>query len=149
MINRGVRLNNRYVIDRVVGEGGGGVVYRAFDSNLQNYVVVKQIKESAASLLESRAEADILKGLKHENLPKVLDFFEDHGRVFTVIDFIEGISLSEALKRRGWFGQKEVLNWARQLSRALEYLHSQRIPIITVILSQGILCGMKEPGRSA
>ena len=64
MINKGVRLNNRYVIDRAIGEGGGGVVYRAFDSNLQNYVVVKQIKESASSLLESRAEADILERLK-------------------------------------------------------------------------------------
>ncbi len=146
MINRGVRLNNRYVIDRVVGEGGGGVVYRAFDSNLQNYVVVKQIKESAASLLESRAEADILKGLKHENLPKVLDFFEDHGRVFTVIDFIEGISLSEALKRRGWFGQKEVLNWARQLSRALEYLHSQRIPIIHSDIKTGNIMWNERTG---
>ncbi|MDO5417938.1 MAG: protein kinase [Lachnospiraceae bacterium] len=130
MINRGVRLNNRYVIDRVVGEGGGGVVYKAFDSNLQNYVVVKQIKESASSLLESRAEADILKGLKHENLPKVLDFFEDHGKIYTVIDFIEGVSLSDAVKREGRFPQKLVLAWARQLAQALAYLHSQRIPIV-------------------
>ncbi len=130
MINRGVRLNNRYVIDSVVGEGGGGVVYKAFDSNLQNYVVVKQIKESVSSLLESRAEADILKGLKHENLPKVLDFFEDHGKVYTVIDFIEGVSFSDALKQYGRFDQKAVLNWARQLAKAIAYLHSRRPPII-------------------
>ncbi|MDO4329639.1 MAG: protein kinase [Lachnospiraceae bacterium] len=130
MINRGTRLNNRYVIHSVVGEGGGGIVYKAFDSNLQNYVVVKQIKESVSSLLESRAEADILKGLKHENLPKVLDFFEDHGKVYTVIDFIEGVSLSEALKQYGWFDQKAVLSWARQLARAVAYLHSQKPPII-------------------
>lgn len=146
MINKGVRLNHRYVIDRAVGEGGGGVVYRAFDSNLQNYVVVKQIKESAASLLESRAEADILKGLKHENLPKVLDFFEDHGKIFTVIDFIEGTSLAEALKRRGWFSQKEVLFWARQLSRALAYLHSQREPIIHSDIKPGNIMWNERTG---
>ncbi|MCI9102056.1 MAG: protein kinase [Lachnospiraceae bacterium] len=147
MINKGVRLNNRYVIDRAIGEGGGGVVYRAFDSNLQNYVVVKQIKESASSLLESRAEADILKGLKHENLPKVLDFFEAQGRVFTVIDFIEGVSLADGLKARGWFGQKEVLMWARQLSRALAYLHSQYPPIIHSDIKPGNIMWNGKTGK--
>lgn len=148
MINRGARLNNRYVIDRVVGEGGGGVVYRAFDSNLQNYVVVKQIKESVSSLLESRAEADILKGLKHESLPKVLDFFEDHGKVYTVIDFIEGVSFSEALKQYGRFDQKAVLTWARQLAKAVAYLHSQRPPIIHSDIKPGNVMWDSRTGRA-
>ncbi len=130
MINKGMKLAGRYVIDSVIGEGGGGIVYKAYDSNLQSYVVVKQIKEAAASFLECRTEADILKGLKHENLPKVLDFFENEGKIYTVIDFIEGVSLSQALKTEGRFLQKQVLPWARQLARALACLHSQRPPII-------------------
>lgn len=147
MTNKGARLNNRYVIDSVVGEGGGGVVYKAFDSNLQNYVVVKQIKESVSSLLESRAEADILKGLKHENLPKVLDFFEDHGRVYTVMDLIEGVSFSEALKQYGWFSQKAVLSWARQLAKAIAYLHSQRPPIIHSDIKPGNVMWDSRTGK--
>lgn len=130
MINKGTKLNGRYVIDGIIGEGGGGIIYKAFDSNLQSYVVVKQIKEDAASFLECRMEADILKRLKHENLPKVLDFFEDEGKIYTVIDFIDGISLSQALKTEGRFLQKQVLPWAKQLAHALACLHSQKPSII-------------------
>lgn len=147
MINKGKTLHGRYVIDSAVGEGGGGVVYRAFDKNLQTYVVVKQIKESASSLLQSRAETDILKGLKHENLPKVLDFFEDEGKVFTVMDLIPGISLSEGLARYGRFDQKTVLSWARQLARALAYLHSQNPPVIHSDIKPGNVMWDQKTGK--
>lgn len=130
MINKGTKLNGRYIVDDMIGEGGGGIVYKAFDSNLQNYVVVKQMKEHAASFLERRTEVDILKGVKHECLPKVLDFFEDGQKVYTVMDYIEGISLSEALKQEGRFLQKQVLAWAVSLAHALACLHSQKPPII-------------------
>lgn len=147
MINKGMKLAGRYVIDSVIGEGGGGIVYKAYDSNLQSYVVVKQIKEAAASFLECRTEADILKGLKHENLPKVLDFFENEGKIYTVIDFIEGVSLSQALKTEGRFLQKQVLPWARQLARALACLHSQRPPIIHSDIKPANIMWNRETGK--
>ena len=86
----GQALNDRYVIRAKIGEGGGGIVYRAFDSHLQGDVVVKQIKDGNSSYLSSRTEVDILKNLKHERLPKVLDFFDYNGTIYTVMDFISG-----------------------------------------------------------
>lgn len=124
------KIENRYVIKARIGEGGGGIVYKALDVNLQSYVVIKQIRENVSSLMESRTEVDILKQLKHERLPKVLNFFELDGRVYTVMDFIDGVNLAQAIKRQGRYPQKVVLRWAMQLADALSYLHSQRPPII-------------------
>ena len=129
-IPKGAVIRDRYVVRGVIGKGGGGIVYRAFDRNLQFDVVLKQIREDVTSLLDSRAEVDILKQLKHERLPKVLDFFEYDGRLFTSMDFIRGIDLNTALKTQGRFLQGQVLRWAQELSDALAYLHSQRPPVI-------------------
>ena len=129
-IPRGAVIKDRYVVREVIGRGGGGIVYTAFDRNLQLNVVLKQIREDVSSLLDSRAEVDILKQLKHERLPKVLDFFEYDGRLFTSMDFIRGIDLNTALKTQGRFLQGQVLRWAQELSDALAYLHSQKPPVI-------------------
>ena len=129
-IPRGAVIKDRYVVREVIGKGGGGIVYVAFDRNLELNVVLKQIREDVSSLLDSRAEVDILKQLKHERLPKVLDFFEYDGRLFTSMDFIRGIDLNTALKTQGRFLQGQVLRWAQELSDALAYLHSQKPPVI-------------------
>lgn len=126
----GQALNDRYVIRAKIGEGGGGIVYRAFDSHLQGDVVVKQIKDGNSSYLSSRTEVDILKNLKHERLPKVLDFFDYNGTIYTVMDFISGENLSHALRRQGRYLPKDVLRWAVAISDAVAYLHSQTPPVI-------------------
>ena len=123
-------LGEQYVIREKIGEGGGGVVYRAFDRNLQSDVVVKQIKGGSPSALENRTEVDILKNLKHEHLPKVLNFFEYSGELYTVMDFIPGENFSRALRRQGRYLQRDVYRWAVSLSDVLAYLHSQTPPVI-------------------
>ena len=123
-------LGEQYVIREKIGEGGGGVVYRAFDRNLQSDVVVKQIKGGSPSALENRTEVDILKNLKHEHLPKVLNFFEYSGELYTVMDFIPGENFSRALRRQGRYLQRDVYRWAVALSDVLAYLHSQTPPVI-------------------
>ena len=123
-------IKDRYVIKQVIGKGGGGIVYAAYDKHLELDVVLKQIREEVTSLLDSRAEVDILKQLKHERLPKVLDFFEYDGRLFTSMDFIKGIDLKTALAKQGRFLQDKVLKWAQELADALAYLHGQRPPVI-------------------
>ncbi len=130
-IIKGLRLNNRYVIDEEIGSGGGGIVYRAYDENLQKIVVVKQIKDNIKSLDASRGEADILKNLKHPHLPQVSDFFEDeHGELYTVIEFIKGRNLSEIIDEQGRIEKAQALRWAEQLADVVAYLHSQKPPII-------------------
>ncbi len=130
MLSNGSILSDTYRIIEEIGSGGGGIVYKAYHERLQTYVVVKKIKESVKNILESRAEADILKNIKHTYLPRVYDFLEIDDEVFTVMDFIPGSSLDRALSKNRVYSQKTVLKWAVQLSEALAYLHSQNPPII-------------------
>lgn len=129
-LKKGVILENTYEIMEEIGSGGGGVVFRAKHLRLQTDVVVKKIKDEVRGKVKSRQEADILKKLKHPYLPRVYDFIETMDGVYTVMDFIHGENLSEAVKRRGRFPEKQVRKWAEQLGEALDYLHSQKPAII-------------------
>lgn len=130
MLKAGTCLNHVYTLLEEIGSGGGGIVYKAYHENLKKYVVVKQIKDAAKDILDSMAEANILKNLRNTYLPQVYDFFEIDNEIFTVIDYIEGNSLDKVLEKERRFKQKEVLKWAGQLTEALAYLHSQIPPII-------------------
>ena len=129
-MDRDMRLNDTYTIVDRIGSGGGGVVYKAYHERLQTYVVVKQIKEKVKGVLDGRAEADILKRIKHTYLPRVYDFLEIDGEIYTVMDYVPGKSLDKVLKEEGYFPPKQVLKWAFQLAEALDYLHRQEPPVI-------------------
>lgn len=129
-LTKGVVLENTYEIIGEIGAGGGGVVFRARHLRLQTDVVVKKIKDEVRGKVKSRQEADILKNLKHPHLPRVYDFIETEDGVYTVMDFIDGEDLDTAVKAHGRFSGKQVRKWAEQLGSALDYLHSQKKPII-------------------
>jgi len=87
------------------------------------------------SLDEARAlftqEANILVGLDHPNLPKVAAFFESNGRVYLVMDFVQGESLAKRLEKTGApLLPSTVLDWAIQICEVLNYLHSRKPPVI-------------------
>ncbi len=129
-MERGKKLNDTYTLIDEIGSGGGGVVYRAYHERLKTYVVVKKIKEKVKGILDGRAEADILKKIKHTYLPRVYDFLEIDGEIYTVMDYIPGKSLDKALAEEGRFPPKQVLAWAEELAEALEYLHNQNPPVV-------------------
>ena len=130
MLKTGMVLGGTYQIIGEIGSGGGGIVYRAKHLRLQTDVVVKKIRDEVRGKIQSRQEADVLKNLKHPYLPRVYDFIETPEAVYTVMDYIPGISLDKALAQYGRFTQKQVLRWARELGEALAYLHSQKPSII-------------------
>lgn len=130
MLETGMVLGNTYQILEEIGAGGGGVVYKASHLRLQTDVVVKRIRDEVRGKIQSRQEADVLKKLKHPYLPRVYDFIETLEAVYTVMDYIPGISLENALKQNGKFAQKQVFQWAQELGEAVAYLHSQTPPII-------------------
>jgi len=120
-----------YRIESEIGSGGGGVVYKAWHTRLQKYVILKRIKDG--KLLNpdyQRIEVDILKNLKHSNLPQLYDFISDKSGVYTVMEFIPGRSFADLLKYGERFSQQDVIRWAAQLSSALTYLHSQNPPVL-------------------
>jgi len=123
-------LAKRYTIVEKLGHGGYGDVYRAFDANLQLDVVVKKLKDLKESENGGREEVDVLKQLHQENLPTVFDFFVEDGQAYTVMSLIPGQDLEEVREKYPRFNQKQVLYWAKQLARALAYLHTRKPSII-------------------
>lgn len=123
-------LTETYDIYEAIGEGGGGIVYRAMHRRLQKEVVLKKIKGSASSIQDFRTEVDILKNLRHSYLPQVIDFIESPEGIYTVMDFIPGKSLQKMLDEKHKFTEKEVIKYAGQICEALGYLHRQNPPIV-------------------
>ncbi len=136
-------LHQRYLIRRVIGQGGMGNVYLAEDTRLAGRLcAVKEVAHDPALpphlLEEARAqflqEATVLARLDHPNLPKVPDFFSEGRRDYLVMDFVPGKDLRTLIEEARYAGrflpEKQVLAWAGQLADALTYLHSQNPPII-------------------
>ena len=129
----GDMLNNRYRIVRLLGQGGFGAVYRAWDINLDEPVALKESFEtSPVAQRQFQLEAKLLFKLRHDHLPRVHDYFviPDQG-MYLVMDYIEGEDLAGLLQQNGGpLPQEKVLTWAGQVCDALTYLHSQDPPVI-------------------
>jgi len=131
MIESGTLLQDRYLIEKQIGEGGMGAVYVAIDQRFGSQVAIKETFYKDDELGEAfEREARLLNSLHHPVLPHVSDFFAEKNGYFLVMQFIEGEDLHEILKREGAFPLKDVLRWTDDLLDALDYLHSQEPPII-------------------
>ncbi len=119
-----------YDVREQIGEGSGGIVYKAYHRRLRKMVVLKKIIDPGYSAERNRQEVDILKNINHSYLPHVLDFFETSEGVYTVMDFIPGKSLSQYMKEGVRFAKEDLLKWGMQICSALHYLHTRQIPII-------------------
>lgn len=135
MTRVGTVLGGKYEILKKIGQGGMSVVYLAMDSHLNKQWAVKEIKkgknQDTKTLLKSlQMEANILKMVDHPVLPRIVDIINYKGTVFVVMDYIEGRPMSEVLKLEGPQPQEKVVEWAKDLCSALDYLHSMNPPII-------------------
>ena len=124
------QIASTYTGIQKIGEGSGGIAYKAYHERLKIPVVLKEVKHMGKTLATSRQEVDILKNLKHPYLPQVYDFLELDGSIYTVMSFIPGKSFQTLLDEGQHFSQAELIIWARQLLSALHYLHTQTPPII-------------------
>lgn len=132
----GTVLDGKYEILKQIGKGGMSIVYLAMDKRLNKQWAVKEIRKTASgknnevvvnSLL---AEANLMKRLDHPALPRIVDIIDNGQTIYVIMDYIEGESLGKILKEYGAQPQEQILDWAKQLCDVLEYLHSQKPPII-------------------
>jgi formylglycine-generating enzyme required for sulfatase activity len=133
MLAPGTILQNRYRILREIGHGGMGTVYEALDQRVNSIVALKETlaMQAAQARTAFEREAALLANLRHQGLPKVMDFFSEKEGDFLVMEFIPGYDLAELLDLRGSpFPQAQVLRWAYDLLRVLEYLHGHNPPIL-------------------
>lgn len=124
------QILDTYTILEPIGSGSGGTVFKAYHTRLEQLVVLKRLNNPRSTSLDKRKEVDILKKLKHSFLPQVLDFIEMENEVYTVMSFIPGKSFLQLLKEGRRFSRQELLKWGMEICSALNYLHTQRIPII-------------------
>lgn len=131
-LNPSETLNNRYRIVKLLGQGGFGAVYRAWDTRLNGPIALKEnFDTSPAAQKQFALEASILFNLRHPNLPRVMDHFSLPTGQYLVMDYIEGEDLQEKLNQAsGPLPVMQVLPWIEQICDALTYLHRQNPPII-------------------
>ncbi len=127
----GELVHERYRVLRLIGRGGMGAVYEAVDERLGVRVALKESFGQPSYLREQFArEARLLAMLKHRALPKVSDYFIENYHAFLVMEYIEGASLAELLKKQAPLPVQQVIAWADQVLDVLIYLHEHDRRII-------------------
>jgi ABC-type branched-subunit amino acid transport system substrate-binding protein/serine/threonine protein kinase len=142
-------LKTRYLPLEQIGWGGFGKTFRAWDANLQQQCVVKQLqprntsgKPFSPSELELikksfEEEARALRDIKHEQIPQLHDYFElpapnesqEEFRkelFYLVQEYVQGETLDKQLNQKGRFSEAEVLEDLGQLLNILKYIHEKR-----------------------
>jgi eukaryotic-like serine/threonine-protein kinase len=132
MVQAGATLQERYKIDKQIGQGGMGAVYVGTDVRFGSTVAIKETLCMDANFRKAiEREARLLNSLKHNALPRVSDHFEEQESQFLVMEYITGKDLCCVMDDEGKpFGAEQVLTWADQLLDALDYLHTQESPVI-------------------
>ncbi len=136
MAEIGSVIDEKYEIVSQIGEGGMSTVYLAVDCRLNKRWAVKEIQKCGDGdrdgIVENSllTETKIMKRLDHPALPRIVDILEDGETIRVIMDYIEGESLDKILSERGPLPEELVLNWAKQICGALDYLHSRKPPII-------------------
>lgn len=129
MLKLGNLIDKRYEFLGPLGQGGMGAVYRVRHVHLdQEFALKELLNPSAQAEAQFKQEAQILAGLNHPSLPRVIDYFSVKQQNYLVMDFIPGDDLQTLLDGRSQpFTVPEVLPWLRQLLEALAYVHARGV----------------------
>ena len=120
-----------YRLVRKLGEGGMGTVHEAIQIKLKRRVALKVISEKATGdetyLARFYREAQSAAALNHPNIIQVYDIAEDRGQHFFSMEFVDGESARDLLKREGRLALDRALAIAEGVARALQYAHQHGI----------------------
>ncbi len=127
----GQLLDDRYEIQKLIGEGGMSVVYRALDHRLSRMVAVKIMREEMAGVEEFRevfnTESHAVAMLSHPNIVTVYDVSHSEDIEYIVMELVNGITLRQYMDRKGALSWQEMLHFSKQIAAALSHAHSHGI----------------------
>src|SRR6266702_1861238 len=128
----GTVFANRYEVKELLGTGGMGVVYRAFDRELQEPVAIKTLRPEAlggdgVALERFKQEIRLARKITHRNVVRTYDLGEIGGTYYLTMEYVEGTSLKQLIVTRGRLPVPVVLTIGKQLCRALEVAHEQGV----------------------
>jgi serine/threonine-protein kinase len=127
----GAIFAGRYEMKEILGAGGMGVVYRAFDRELQEPVAIKTLKPEAmatgAALDRFKQEIRLARRIAHRNVVRTYDLGEQSGMYYLTMEYVEGTSLKQLIVSRGKLPVEVTLTIGKQLCRALEVAHAEGV----------------------
>ena len=131
MIVKGQKINDRYEITRMIGEGGMANVYLAHDLILDRDVAVKVLRGDLSGdekfVRRFQREAISASSLSHPNIVEMYDVGEDNGIYFIVMEYIDGKTLKSLIKKRKYLTLPEVVDIMLQLTSGLACAHDSYI----------------------
>ena len=131
MIAKGELVNDRYEIEKLIGEGGMANVYLAKDTILDRKVAVKVLRGDLAGdekfVRRFQREALAASSLSHPNIVEIYDVGEDNGNFYIVMEYIDGKTLKQLIKKRGVLTLPETIDIMMQLLDALATAHDSYI----------------------
>ncbi len=127
----GKRLDGRYEIREIVGEGGMARVYKAYDNQENRLVAIKILKEEFLSndefLRRFKNESKAIAMLSHPNIVNVFDVSFGDVIQYIVMEYIEGITLKEYIENEGSLRWKDAVHFATQILKGLQHAHDKGI----------------------
>ena len=131
MLSKGQKVNERYEIVKSIGEGGMANVYLAQDTILDRKVAVKVLRGDLSTddkfIRRFQREAQSVSNLSHQNIVEVYDVGEEDGNHYIVMEFIEGKTLKQLLKKRESLTLTEVIDIMTQLTDGIAHAHESYI----------------------
>lgn len=131
MLSKGQKVNNRYEIVKTIGEGGMANVYLANDTILDRKVAIKVLRGDLSSddkfIRRFQREALSVSNLSHPNIVEVYDVGEEDGSHYIVMEYIEGKTLKQLLKKRETLTLTEVIDIMTQLTDGIAHAHDSYI----------------------
>ncbi len=129
-------IDDKYEILKLIGEGGMSKVYLAMDKRLNKSWAVKEIEKKAKDrnnevvVQSAIAEANLIKQFDNPAIVRIVDIIDNGNVIYIVEDFVEGETLEALVEADGAQPEELVVDWAKQICEALDYLHTRTPPII-------------------
>ena len=131
MITKGQKINGRYEIIRSIGEGGMANVYLGYDTILDRNVAIKILRGDLSNdekfVRRFQREALSASSLAHPNIVEMYDVGEDNGLYYIIMEYIEGKTLKQLLKKRGTLTLSEAIDIMLQLTDGMAHAHDSYI----------------------
>jgi serine/threonine-protein kinase len=122
-------VGGRYSIVQHIATGGMAAVFRGWDHREERPVAVKVLRQLDSAdehaIARFQREAYAAAVLRHPNVVRVYDFFEEDGCYYLVMEYVEGINLKQHLRRTGPLPAREAFGIAEQVCAALHAAHQQ------------------------
>ena len=126
----GFRLND-YQVREILGRGGMGVVFKAYDPSLERFAAIKMMTPQNLVMSEARErfqrEARAVAAIQHENVVTIYAVSEVHNLPYLVMEYLPGLTLEDRLIKEGPLPLTDIVQYGRKLAAGLHAAHQRNV----------------------